>query len=250
MRNPGIDYADGRKVSSSVKTRLLTKVLKWLPKIRRLRKAGANTRLLVSNGLKPSLLYGCRVTAASLSFVLRSRAAAHSSLVRCSRGRTASIDLALLGGTKVDPGQALLSGPIVGLSHAWWDAWVLKGQILRTWSTARASALQRKAGKLAGSKVIGPLSAALFSAERIGWDTSKPGCFITRSGFRLSLTDVCPETIRQLSERDAAEYLLAHDVGRSRHLGALGGIPWLEPLEKNSFQQSAQIYGPASTQIR
>ena len=228
-RNLGMDYACGRTSRHSVKRKRLAKVRKWVLKIRRLRKAGGKVRGLVTQGVLPATTFGVSVTGAPWHLIAAARTLAHRSLYTHTARRNVTVDLALAGRhlRSVDPAYHMMTGPILALSSALWEDWVPRGWVLRTWTGAWSRLAEAKAPwKL----VEGPLSAALASAARLGWDAPSVGILVSRTGIRLDLLADCPATVHEVAMRDAEDYLLDKDLDRQTHLKELGGRPWLAPL--------------------
>eukprot|EP00972_Heterocapsa_arctica_P111964 16429094-Heterocapsa_arctica.AAC.1 len=56
--NLGMDFAGGKVVGCHVRRKRLKKVIKWVDKIRALRRAGGKVRPLVTMGILPSMSFG------------------------------------------------------------------------------------------------------------------------------------------------------------------------------------------------
>ena len=120
-----------------------------------------------------------------------------------------------------------MTAPITALAMALWDTWVPRRFVLRAWVTASMTA----AGAASTWRSVrGPVSAALASAKRLGWQCSEVGRFTTPEGVVLDLASCCPRTIEFMAWRATEKYLLTMEAERQRHLHHLGGIPWLQPL--------------------
>ena len=231
-RNLGHDYGDGRMPGVEVKNARLRRVRKWLPKIRRLRKAGANTRRLVLGAVKPALQFGTSTSFPRWRYISAAGSLAHSSLYQTPRGRVVTIGLALAPGGPADPRPALLANPLVALASACWESWLPRQQIWRTWSTASEQAKAQGIGTKHlryKPEFAGPIASGLAAARRLGWQPSSPGKLLTKRHAEIDLCEVCPATIKTLAERDGLDLLLEDEVEKHFFLSGLdGGIPFID----------------------
>ena len=248
-RNLGHDYGDGRQAGSTVRSARLRKVRKLLPKLQRLRRAGANTRRLTLGAVKFALVYGFSSSCPPRGFVMAAGSAAHAAIYQTPRGRAVTIGLALAGGP-ADPRPTLLANPLVGLAAACWETWIPRHQIWLAWATAsKQAAVQMIGSKFLSGKAAftGPIAAGLAAARRIGWEPAGPGKLLTKRNVEVDLCATSPATIRTLAERDGLDLLLENEVDRQTFLWELGGVPFLDEsralLGGKSRRSGAYMFG-------
>jgi hypothetical protein len=248
-RNLGIDFAIGkRRLIAAVRANRLKMVRKRALKTRKLKRAGASVRKLVSQSLNPAGTYGVGNTGATLDEVARMRTAAHIAMVKRPGGRSATIDLQLAGPQprNIDPGIRMLSEPIPVLANALWENWLPRHMILRVAATARGKALANE-GSWRG--VVHPVAAALTSAVRLGWQLGEDlVSFVSRDGHNLHILRQCPNTVRAVAQLDAQRYLLEKATARAPHLASITHVPYIEPLRalangRNSLEWTPKHQG-------
>ena len=242
-RNLGMDFTCGVAARHGVRIKRIAKVRKWVIKIRRLRKAAGKVRSLVTQGVVPATTFGAKVTGAPWYLIAQARSLAHRALYLHTAMRSVTIDLALASKSprSADPAYTMLAGPILSLASAFWESWVPKGWILRTWRTAHEAI---SITTMKWNKVNGPLSAALASARRLGWDTATMGSLKSKEGLVFDLCKDCPRTIYEVALRDAEDFLLDREVASHAHLRELGGRPWLAPLSALVHQRPMETWTP------
>eukprot|EP00973_Karenia_brevis_P046465 6443673-Karenia_brevis.AAC.1 len=93
---------------------------------------------------------------------------AHGALSQHTRGRSATMDLALSGRqwSQVDPAIPSTATCIYMLCCALWENWVSRAWIFKRILAAEA---ELSSATRPWSKVNGPISAAVASCHRIGW---------------------------------------------------------------------------------
>ena len=60
----------------------------------------------------------------------------HTATFKKCKRRSVTLDLGLVKGNSVDPGPALLVGPVVALANVVWEEWLPRHQIWRSWGEA------------------------------------------------------------------------------------------------------------------
>ena len=231
-RNLGADFSAGRNFTGAVRHKRYLKVRGRCFKIRRLKKAGAECKKLVTMGVTPAAVYGMSVTGATRAQTWRLRAAAHTALHARTAGRSATVDLALASRdpTKVDPIYKCYTAPIFSLSACLWEDWLPRGWVVRTLAGA---ARRLDAAKSLWGRVNGPCAAALASMQRIGWTLAVETMRVTtETGFTFSLLTTCPRTVQSIAHSDIHGQLLERAATKHEYMAGLAHRPYLEPLAK------------------
>ena len=147
-------------------------------------------------GLWPAYSYGHAITGMSQAERAFARRIVFGTAPGSASGRSAAVTLALSG---FDPAVEIDAGPLILFADLAWEAdGRRRAQIRRAWEFG----VPKFPPTLAATK--GPVSLALFSANKLGWvPQPDPGNFKTLRGRDVNVIEVSPTEIRWEAKRDA-----------------------------------------------
>ena len=151
---------------------------------------GFSKTALARATVTPATCYGMEVTGASNSSLRRLRSTALRTVASTTQGGCLEAEWLARDGEhgSLDPAFQMHSAPITFLASAWWDEWRTADQLGKALADARAKLAKPLRNRTSlWARAIGPSSAALLSAGRLGWSINDNGSITTDVGTVLEL---------------------------------------------------------------
>ena len=188
-RNLGVDFTLGKvRVITVQQSRLIA--MKAKPRrLKAVKKAGVKSSTMAriaQAGITSGALYGAGVNGYSDSQIRAWRTAVHSSTFDRPSGRSATVDLQLVVNIRfgVDSAIAAGTGPVTMWASAWWDSWLPKSTMMKTFAAGID-----KGDSPTWRYVLGSASVTLLSLRRIGWFATAADTWRSPRGIEVSIDD-------------------------------------------------------------
>ena len=141
-----------------------------------------------------------------------------------------------------DAGGLMAIDPIHHWAVAVWDRLSTRDELADAW---KAAMIGVAGAERPFNHVVGPASAMVASARRIGWSIPSPLAFIDSNGEHLDLSTVCPQIVMLKSK----EALMRKEAATSSLAARIGGPPDLAPLKKFLKSRACRL-SPAAASLR
>ncbi|CAK0824769.1 unnamed protein product [Prorocentrum cordatum] len=208
-RNLGVDFAVGTKMPRNVRKRRLKQASRRVPRLRRPLGPARRRRIAARvAGLEASYARGVCCTGLSDVELQQARTMAVKAIELRPAGKSATAVLALIG-ADCDPIVKATLDPISTLHRAVWEQWLPKKAL----DTAFAAAVRHVGLR---SQARGPISAAVLSLRRVGWQCEQLDKWTSDAGDVHCIGDTSPWLTKKLLRRSCEDWqarqLSEHDA--------------------------------------